>query len=532
MNKIPTTMATQHPDSATTYVPVQKEPEEALEDLKPINQGGFGIDEYMIDFEGKMTPYVQTSDIMLRLVSEGLALGVDVFVTPRIPSVSQETVFRQLMALMSIMEAYYRIHDRTAEPHTMEVIHPMSESSRELLETRQRVLDVIDLTNKEFDIAVEQNQIRLIPLIEAVPQLITVSDMVGAYVAGCRQLGLEDDVLRVMLGRSDAALDYGHIASALAVKLAIADCYACSETLGMTIAPILGVGTLPFRGHATPSNADRLLTEFSGSRTVTIQSSLRYDYGKHDAISFIKKMKQGLQKSRPKPLSAEKRQEILLLIGMCTKHYLKTFYQVIGPIKTITDLFPNQRDRLARKGPVGYSRDVPKPAELAGCVEDKTLSRELRRLQVKKALPDLPRAIKFTGALYSIGLPPEIIGTGRGMHEADKRGLLDALLKEHYASVSADLGFCTQFIRLDMAKKFIPYTAFKQVSQDLHFLGEYVTIDEYEPNILYSTLMETLAPSLQQFMSSKHELIVDEVTQLGLIESCLLKMSQLRGALG
>gem|GEM_PF-6466221 len=66
-----------------------------------------------------------------------------------------------------------------------------------------------------------------------------------------------------MLGRSDAALDYGHIASALAVKLAIADCYACAEASDMTIAPILGVGTLPFRGHASPENADQLLTEFA-----------------------------------------------------------------------------------------------------------------------------------------------------------------------------------------------------------------------------------------------------------------------------
>ncbi len=91
-----------------------------------------------------MTPYVQTSEIMLRLISESLVLGDDVFVTPRIPSVSQETVFRQLMALMSIMEAYHRIHDITAKPHTIEVIRPMSESSRELLETRQRALDVVN----------------------------------------------------------------------------------------------------------------------------------------------------------------------------------------------------------------------------------------------------------------------------------------------------------------------------------------------------------------------------------------------------
>ena len=43
--------------------------------------------------------------------------------------------------------------------------------------------------------------------------------------------------------------------------------------------------------------------------------------------------------------------------------------------------------------------------------------------------------------------------------------------------------------------------------------------------------METLAPSLQQFVNSEREFLVDEVTQLGLIESCLLKMSQIKGLL-
>jgi hypothetical protein len=37
---------------------------------------------------------------------------------------------------------------------------------------------------------------------------------------------------------------------------------------------------------------------------------------------------------------------------------------------------------------------------------------------------------------------------------------------------------------------------------------------------------------VSQFVSSGHKMLVDEVTQIGLIESCLLKMSKIRGALG
>jgi phosphoenolpyruvate carboxylase len=400
------------------------------------------------------------------------------------------------------------------------------------LETRQRIVDVVNLTNQEFHIAVEPDLIKLIPLVEAVPQLVDIKRMLEEYIIGSRRLELEDDRLRVMLGRSDAALDYGHVASALSIKLAISECFTCSEALGLTIAPIMGAGTLPFRGHVTPENADCLIDEFAGLRTITIQSSLRYDYDRKKTIELVKKLNARLQRSAPTVFSRDEGQEVLSLIGLFSKHYIKTFYNIINPIKAISDLFPDRRDRLARKGPVGYSRDVPKPAELAAHISDQTLRSELKRLHLVSALPDLPRAIKYTGALYSIGLPPEIIGTGRGLKEADERGLLDRLLTKYYPSVSSDLEFAYQFVNLKAAKDFIPRVAYRQVSDDVKYIGEYLTVDDKAPDLLYATLMETLKPSLRQFVSSEHKMLVDEVTQLGLIEICLLKMSQIRGALG
>jgi len=532
MRRIPATMATQHPDSATTYVPVQKEAEEALKVLMPTKKGGFGIDEYMIDFEGKMTPYVQTSEVVVGLVSKGLIPGKDVFITPRIPSVSQETVFRQLMALMSIMEAYYRIHEETAEPSIIEVIHPMSKSAQELTDTRKRILDVVDLTNREFNISVDRQVIHIIPLIEEVPELISIKKLLTEYLSGCRDLGLSDEPLRVMLGRSDAALDYGHLPSALTNKLAISDCYTYGSEYEVTVAPIMGAGSLPFRGHVTLENVDSLLKDFGGLKTVTIQSSLIYDYDRQSTLKLIKRISDDLQKTKPVNYSTEQRDEILKLIGIFTKNYLKTFYLIIDSIKAMSDFFPNQRDRLARKGSIGYARDVPRPAYLASCIRDERLSRELRRLQVTDTLPDLPRAIKYTGALYSIGLPPEFIGTGRGLKEADDRGLLNVLLTEYYQGLRGDLNFSQQFLNLKVARDFMPYTAFKQVQQDVKYVYEYLALDERQQNVTYRTLMETIKPTLKQLISTGERMLIDEVTQMGLIESCIVKLGTMRGALG
>jgi phosphoenolpyruvate carboxylase len=152
-------------------------------------------------------------------------------------------------------------------------------------------------------------------------------------------------------------------------------------------------------------------------------------------------------------------------------------------------------------------------------------------VNVTGALPDLPRAIKYIGALYSIGLPPEFIGTGRGLKEADDKGLLDVLLKEYYPSLIGDLNFAQQFINLNMAKDFISYPAFKQVSQDVKYVYEFLTLNEERQNPLYWTLMETIRPSLKQ-ITSRDKRVIDEVTQMGLIESCIFKMSTIRGHSG
>ena len=212
--------------------------------------------------------------------------------------------------------------------------------------------------------------------------------------------------------------------------------------------------------------------------------------------------------------SPEEVDEILLLIGFFTKYYLKTFYLIINAIKAISDLFPVQRERLARKGSVGHSRDVSKPADLAKCINDQTLASELKRLQVTGSLPDLPRAIKYTGALYSIGLPLESIGTGRGRKEADERGLLDKLLTKHLRA------FLQIRVRVPVRQP--------KVGKGLHSASRISTglarrkiscrvsgAWKKAPDLLYVTLMETLKPSLSQFVSSGHKMLVDEVTQSG-----------------
>jgi phosphoenolpyruvate carboxylase len=94
------------------------------------------------------------------------------------------------------------------------------------------------------------------------------------------------------------------------------------------------------------------------------------------------------------------------------------------------------------------------------------------------------------------------------------------------------LNFAQQFINLKVAQTFMPYAAFKQVQQDVKYVYEYLALDEQQRNVLYGTLMETIKPTLKQLISTGEKILIDEVTQMGLIESCIVKMGAMRGALG
>ena len=526
--RIPCAMATQHPDSASRYVPVQEEEAEALQCLAPQN-AGLGCDEYMVDYEGKMTPYHQVANIVCKVLDRlNLIPGRDVFITPRIASAEHENVFRQYASILAAIEANYRT--RHVGASIIEVVHPMTSSGAELVEVRRRLMVMGEIARAE---GIDTREIELIPLFEEVPMLLSIREMLAQYIRECEtKLGLRIPYLRVFIGKSDSALMYGHVASVMGCKLAISDIYSFGEENEIPVAPIFGGGALPFRGHITVENAYNVLREYSGARTMTVQSGIRYDHGPEKTKQLVRILVEELPRGRESHYTEEQRRQMLLICFIFTKHYVTTLLRISPIVKHLSDIMPQQRDRLVRMGVTGYSRRGPqthKLVELCKSLGEGELARELSRLTAENL--ELPRAITYTGSLYTVCLPPEFIGTGRGLLELSRtdESTFEALLSEYHPSLLADLKFARNFLDLKTASEFLPQDVIQDVAKDVEVIREFLGL-EFEPNSEYVSKVNILKPYLRMAYQGASPM---EPTKLDpLARELLSELGKMRGSLG
>ncbi|MGM0770583.1 MAG: phosphoenolpyruvate carboxylase [Halobacteriota archaeon] len=521
--KFPKVMCTQHPDSVSKYISTQEEIVEAVEAVTK-----YGCDEYMPDYEGKTTPYHQNGQIVSKFIEEtDLVPGKDIFITPRLPSAVQENSFRQLMVMMSVAEANYITHEQSGSQAITEVVHPMTSTIQEIIESQQHMENVNELAKKEFNFEMETP--RIIPLIEEVPGLLNAKEIIeNTILAYQEQLNETPEKYRVFMGKSDSALTFGHVASTLSCKYAISNLHELEASIDTQIGIIFGAGALPFRGHMTLENADNFFNEYRGIDTVTLQSALRFDHEKGDAEEFVRRAKDELSKS-PDKLSDDEKEELFNIIGIFGTRYNKAIQQFSSTINCISDFLPQQRDRLMRGGGTGYARDTPDVTSVSHlCRSD--IGKELEASIPRESM-NLPRAIKFTGALYSIGIPPEIIGTGSAIAEVREKfgeDVCERLFTKYFPSLRSDLRFAFEYLDINTASRFLSDTLHESIRKEVDILRDIFDIEtQCEPS--YRMLLEMVRPDL--LCATDTCGIMDE-DLLQLTRSTLVKMGRMRKSLG
>jgi len=396
MRKIPRTMATQHPDNAKfpewSINGVIEGEGEVMEAFHCFNS--LLIEEVMWDAEGKDVD----THVIRKLLSiypdyfSQKIIGEDLFLTYRIPNPYIEGAEKKVFAetMESIPIAYdlaEKFYGKKVTPF-FEVILPFTTSYRELISVLKYYEKVI-VGRGEIElwdgIKVEQligetnpKSIEVIPLIEDKDSLIRINEIVKGYYKA-----IKPNYIRVFIARSDPAMNYGMIPAVLLSKLAIRKLYSISKELKIGIFPIIGVGSLPFRGNFNPENYNNVLDEYEGVFTFTVQSAFRYDYEEGDVKESIGKIKKR-EVREPISFSQEEEKTLVEMVNKYVKRYQVIIENIAHIINQVSSYLPKRRARKLHIGLFGYSRGI-------GNVK-------------------LPRAISFVGSLYSIGIPPELIG--------------------------------------------------------------------------------------------------------------------------
>lgn len=455
--KIPATMVSQHPDHAGVpywhtgaFIHSQHETKECF-----LSFAELGASEYMWDWEGKLVD----ESVMERLLSEYYAyfkdvqIGKDKFLTFRLPNPTVETEFRLGRTFMGLLSAttlarQVGLHN----PPLFEVILPMTENAELMLSVQEAFAEIATLKHPLFRFDADSlKHIQVIPLFEEIHTIARSDGILRKYIENHKKLfGQKPLSIRPFLARSDPALNSGIVPTVLAIKIALSKYKKLEKETGVKLYPILGCASLPFRGGLTPHTVVSFADEYRGIRTAVIQSAFRYDYEKDEVIQAIAKLENLLPKGIVKPVTLHEEKDLLKLMDMFAGLYSETVEGIAREINAIAKSVPKRRERVQHVGLFGYSRGVGK---------------------VK-----LPRAISFTASLYSLGVPPELIGTGRGLKIARERKKT-ALIEKHYVNLRQELKTAGRFLHKGILGKLAKESvSWNQIVEDVlaieQFLGE------------------------------------------------------------
>lgn len=391
--KIPRCMSTQHPDNVNVPFFSKAEKIGGEDEIKEAYYAfsHLGMDEQMWDCEGKEVDNYVVKKLLTNydnFFTEN-TLGRDVFLTLRVPNPVVERAEAKI--LLETLESIPRSYDAAALYYQkdiapiFEVILPMTETAKDVNRIHSYYKDfIVSRQNQKFpgdDITVgdwigqfKPAEINVIPLVEDMEHQMNVDQIVSGYLKG-KNPGYQ----RVFLARSDPAMNYGILGAVIGNKIALMKLDALSRDRGIPIYPIIGAGSAPFRGNLGPRNVHRFTLEYPSAHTFTIQSAFKYDYHLEEVRGGIKHL-MDFQPGRAAEIDVPAAVDLL----ECYVNTYKTEVTGLAPIiNTVAKHVPKRRDRKGHNGLFGYARSV----------EGVTL----------------PRAISFTAAMYSIGLPPELL---------------------------------------------------------------------------------------------------------------------------
>ncbi|HLC60679.1 MAG TPA: phosphoenolpyruvate carboxylase [Candidatus Nanoarchaeia archaeon] len=482
------TMSTQHPDNVNTPFFSDSAELGGEDEIKEVFYAFSHIHskEQLWDCEGKEVDNFVVKKLLTKYEPyfKKHILGKDVFLTLRVPNPSVEK--NEAKILLETLESIPRNFDAAKLFYNdgiapiFEIALPMTTDYRELTRIAKYYKTYVvgkqhdklgdDMTIAQWIGKFQPEKLRIIPLIEDKDTILNCDRIVEGFLNEEKV----DDYQRVWLARSDPALNYGNLATVLMLKVAFHKLGGVQDKLSVDILPILGCGSAPFRGNFKPTNIKNCVQGYPSVHTYTLQSAFKYDYNIKEvngAVEFLNNSKPGM----PVPVDEKK---CVSIIDKLMGEYRKQIKLVVEHINNISPYIPSRRKRKLHIGLYGYSRNIG----------------ELK----------LPRAITFCAALYSYGLPPEIIGLN-ALEEKD----MD-YIKDIYANFDNDLRDSLQYLNEDNLHIFP-----NEIVEKINKIKKMV---DYEVNEKHKKVTSIILDDLKK---KDYRLLTENITRAGFIRGFL-----------
>ena len=482
------TMSTQHPDNVNNPFFSDSAELGGEDEIKEVFYAFSHIHslEQLWDCEGKEVDNFVVKKLLTKYEPyfKKHVLGKDVFLTLRVPNPSVEK--NEAKILLETLESIPRNFDAAQVFYNgdiapiFEIALPMTTDYRELVRIAEYYKHYVvgkqhhklgnDVTIAEWIGKFQPEILRIIPLIETKETILSPEKIVEPFLKEEKV----EDYQRVWLARSDPALNYGNLATVLMLKVSFQKLDDLKERSSIDILPILGCGSAPFRGNFKPTNIKNCIQGYPSVYTFTLQSAFKYDYN----INEINKAVEYLNESKPSRPVAVDEKKCIAIIEKLMNEYRKQVKLLVDYVNNISPYIPSRRKRKLHIGLYGYSRSIG----------------DLK----------LPRAITFCAALYSYGLPPEILG----LNILEEKEM--DYIKDIYANFDNDLRDSLQYLNKDNLKIFPHEIAEK--------IGQVSNMVDYEENSKHKKVTSIILDNLKK---KDYRLLTENITRAGFIRGFL-----------
>ncbi len=486
MRAVPRVMSTQHPDNVRqpffcdgTVMEWEDEIKEAFYVYSHLK-----CKEQLWDYEGKEVDNFVVKKLLTRYDNffSKNTIGEDLRLTFRVPNPNVEKtegkiLVETLMSIARSSDTASLFYEKEVVP-VFEVAVPMCSSEKDVLKVKYFYRNfisgiennmLVDEKVKDWVGKIEPKDIRIIPLVETKDAILGSDKIIRNYLKETKE-----EQLRFWIARSDPALNYSSLGAVLIIKTALDKINRAAEETSAEILPILGCGSAPFRGNFRPQDYEHILRGYPSVHTFTIQSSFKYDNEEEQVRKAVEGIEGG-KTGKPVPVDEER---IAPVLDKVSKAYAKEISLVADMINRMAAHVPSRRMRKLHIGLFGYARS-------------------------SKGIT-LPRAIKFCAALYSYGLPPELLGLS-ALDEKDVE-----TVEGIYPNFRKDISSSLQYLNRENLKYF-PKEIQAGVEKVLQ-LGM-----DYKENRPHSTVTRIIVRNLEKQMP---------------VEEDILRAGWLRGFLG